>query len=246
MRERLLRLVPVALVPLFLLTGVSNLNPSPAEREEDPSHLPDLEEILLLEELTEWLVRGPAEAPAGPLLNRRMLALLRDNPDGLQLFRRYAAQDAERSLLESLPYGDVIYEAATTSEVDSLLLASVVEVESSFRPRVVSPRGAMGLAQVMPTTARIYGVADPFDPVANLEAGARYLGSLLERFDADLELALAAYNAGPSAVSRYGGVPPYRETRRYVRRVLDRYLGYHRSLWEGAAPQDPAVPEATS
>ncbi len=101
------------------------------------------------------------------------------------------------------------------------LLRAVAQVESGLRPEAVSPAGALGLMQLMPATARRLGVSDPFDPAASAEAGARYLSELLGRFGGDLPSALAAYNAGPGAVERYGGVPPYAETRRFVARVLE-------------------------
>lgn len=104
--------------------------------------------------------------------------------------------------------------------LDPRLVHAVVTVESSYRPEAVSPRGAMGLMQLMPETARRYAVVDPFDPHANLDAGIRHLKRLLGRFD--LPLALAAYNAGEHAVKRFGGIPPYRETREYVSRILER------------------------
>jgi soluble lytic murein transglycosylase-like protein len=119
-----------------------------------------------------------------------------------------------------VPYGDEIAEAAGVWGVDPDLVRTVIEVESAFEPRAVSAKGAMGLMQLMPATARQYGVADPFDPRANIEAGTRHLRSLLDRFD--LSLALAAYNAGAGAVERFGGVPPYRETKAYVQRVIAR------------------------
>ena len=109
--------------------------------------------------------------------------------------------------------------SATTST--RRLLAAVVAAESGFRERVTSDKGARGLMQLMPATALRFGVAprELFEPARNLEAGARYLRWLLDRYDGRLHLALAAYNAGEGAVDRFGGVPPYRETRRYVRRV---------------------------
>ncbi len=99
------------------------------------------------------------------------------------------------------------------------LIKAVALVESGFDARAVSPRGAQGLMQLMPGTARQLGVSDAFDPGENLLAGARYLRELLDEFDGDLNLALAAYNAGPDAVRRHGGVPDYSETREYVSRV---------------------------
>jgi soluble lytic murein transglycosylase-like protein len=103
------------------------------------------------------------------------------------------------------------------------LVAAVAAVESAFDPSAVSPKGAQGLMQLMPATAASLGVADAFDPAANLDGGSRHLRALLERYDGNLEKALAAYNAGEGAVQRHGGVPPYRETREYVKRVLERY-----------------------
>jgi Transglycosylase SLT domain len=103
--------------------------------------------------------------------------------------------------------------------VPARLADALVTVESDYDPRAVSSKGAMGLMQIMPAVASLYGVDDPFDPVENLEAGMRHLRSLLDRF-ADRRVALAAYNAGEAAVSRYGGIPPYRETQDYVRRIL--------------------------
>lgn len=105
--------------------------------------------------------------------------------------------------------------------VDPGLVKAVIHVESLFKARAVSPKGARGLMQLMPRTAALVGVDDAFDPWQNISGGTRYLGYLLKRFKGDLELSLAAYNAGESTVRRYGGIPPYRETQRYVKRVLD-------------------------
>lgn|GEM_PF-3382822 len=100
------------------------------------------------------------------------------------------------------------------------LVEAVARAESGLNPRAVSPAGALGLMQLTPGTARALGVTDPFDPVQNVEAGARYLRHLLDRFGGNLRLALAAYNAGPGAVRRHGGVPPYDETQAYIEKVL--------------------------
>jgi soluble lytic murein transglycosylase-like protein len=113
--------------------------------------------------------------------------------------------------------------AARRHGLDPELVLAVAGVESGLRPRAVSPKGARGLMQLMPPTAREMGVTDIFDPVQNLDGGTRYLREMLARYDGDLKRALAAYNAGPGAVDKYKGVPPYRETLAYVRRVLERY-----------------------
>ena len=103
--------------------------------------------------------------------------------------------------------------------VDVTLARAVVKVESDFQPRVVSPKGAMGLMQIMPSVAQQYAVDDPFDPEKNLDAGLRVLRGLLDRFN-DVRTALAAYNAGLMAVAKYGGIPPFRETQDYVQRIM--------------------------
>jgi len=112
--------------------------------------------------------------------------------------------------------------AAETHGVDANLLLAVAEMESGLRPEAVSPRGALGVMQLMPSTAAGVGVADALNVEENIDGGARYLREQMDRFGGDLSLALAAYNAGPAAVSRYGGVPPYAETRSFVSRVLSR------------------------
>ena len=121
---------------------------------------------------------------------------------------------------KSARYDSLIDEHASAHGVDPDLVRAVIQVESAFDPRAVSPKGAMGLMQLMPATASELGVVNPFDPGQNIGGGVRYLKRLLTRYDERVELALAAYNAGPGAVDRYGqAVPPYRETRDYVRRI---------------------------
>jgi hypothetical protein len=122
--------------------------------------------------------------------------------------------------LAAVPFSDLIEPLAAHHEVDVALIRAVIEVESAYRPAARSPKGAMGLMQLMPATARQYDVDDAYDPAQNLAAGIRHLRRLLDRYD--VRLALAAYNAGEGAVARYGGIPPYRETRDYVDRVLRR------------------------
>ncbi|MBE0566603.1 MAG: lytic transglycosylase domain-containing protein, partial [Krumholzibacteria bacterium] len=121
-------------------------------------------------------------------------------------------------------HGGHLAEAARETDLPPALLLAMVVQESGGNPQAVSPKGARGLMQLMPGTAAELGVADPADPAQNLRGGATYLARMLERYEGRLDLALAAYNAGPGAVDRAGrAVPQYAETRRYVRQVLDRF-----------------------
>ena len=113
----------------------------------------------------------------------------------------------------------VIAEAAKTYGVSADLVRAVIQTESQFDPAAVSPVGALGLMQLMPVTAAYLGVADPFDPRQNVNGGVRYLSMLLDRFDGNVALALAGYNAGPTAVARHKGIPPFRETRGHVQKI---------------------------
>ena len=123
---------------------------------------------------------------------------------------------------------DALTGAALRHQLDPDLLLAVAETESGLRPDAVSPRGARGLMQLMPGTAGRLGLTDPFDLEANADAGARYLKEQLGRFGGNVALALAAYNAGPGAVLRYRGIPPYQETRAFVSRVLARQATFAR------------------
>lgn len=123
------------------------------------------------------------------------------------------------------PYDDAINGHAGRVGVDPKLVKSVMLVESDFNPRAISRKGARGLMQLMPETARRFGVADRFDALENLRGGAEYLAALLKLFSGDVVLALAAYNAGEGAVAKHAGVPPFAETREYIRRTLVAYSG---------------------
>ena len=126
---------------------------------------------------------------------------------------------AAGALLSSTPYGEIISAMSEAHGVDPLLVRALIQVESNYQTRARSPKGAMGLMQLMPSTARVYRVRNPFDPRTNIEAGIKHLKSLIDRFGR-VELGLAAYNAGEGAVTKFNGIPPYRETRNYVSRIL--------------------------
>jgi Transglycosylase SLT domain len=126
--------------------------------------------------------------------------------------------------LLDVPYANFIADSARAHGVAPELVASVIAIESNFNPNAVSWRSARGLMQLMPETAARFGVTQVFDPRQNIDAGTRYLKELLLRYNGDLSLTLAAYNAGPERVELYRAVPPYRETRNYVRRVTEKFL----------------------
>ena len=132
----------------------------------------------------------------------------------------FQAPGASR-LLENTAYEPLIQQASATHGVDARLVKAVIQTESAYQPGARSPKGAMGLMQLMPQTAKQYQARNAYDPRANIEAGVKYLRTLLDQFE--LPLALAAYNAGEGAVRRFGGIPPFPETQAYVKKVLALY-----------------------
>jgi soluble lytic murein transglycosylase-like protein len=136
-------------------------------------------------------------------------------PEAAESIRATRAVAVDRTL----PYESLIVENAQRNNIRPDLIRAVVQVESAFDAQARSPKGAMGLMQLMPATMKEFGVRDAYDPAENIRAGTAYLRQLLDRYDGDEELALAAYNAGPTAVDRHDGVPPYAETQRYVEKV---------------------------
>lgn len=139
--------------------------------------------------------------------------------------RRAEPATATAHRASSAELSETIRAAARKHGLDPALVEAVIEAESAWDVRAVSRHGAQGLMQIMPATARDLSLGRPFDPVENVEAGTAYLRQMMDRFDGKVELALAAYNAGPSTVEAYGGVPPFPETVTYVRRVLGLWLG---------------------
>lgn len=117
----------------------------------------------------------------------------------------------------------IIFRAGEKAGVDPRFIHAVIKQESKYDPKAVSPVGAKGLMQMMPDTAKRFGLKDPFDPAANVAAGTKYLKWLLKRFDGDVSLALAGYNAGEGSVDKYKGIPPYNETKNYVKKIVGTY-----------------------
>ncbi len=210
-----MRLIEALSLLLLLAAGTATASDDIFRRDDSGgavvlSNLPDGEGFELL-----------LAAPAGPAAPAPALAVAASgvaepaasgNPRGASLPARVAE------------YRQAVELAARGAQVDARLVHAVIAVESGYNPNAISPKGALGLMQVMPETARRYGISDLRDPAKNLEAGARYLGDLLRLFKNDVKLALAAYNAGENAVLRHGGrIPPFRETIAYVPRVLAAY-----------------------
>jgi soluble lytic murein transglycosylase-like protein len=193
--------------------------------------------------LTSLLTRFTAGSRGLRALSRHDLqAALDAEPSSLGLFEAGPqGPDHRRTYLSGFPFGDAIFTTAERYRLDCLLLAAVVEAESGFASGAVSPQGAVGLMQVMPATGSRLGAADLADPVTNLDVGSRYFNDLLALYEGDVELALAAYNAGPATVDRYGGVPPFGETRDFVHKVLSLYAKNHRRVQRASAAADPQV-----
>lgn len=120
-------------------------------------------------------------------------------------------------------FKQIIEKAATTYGVPTKLIESVIQHESSFNPNAISRAGATGLMQLMPSTAKFLGVANPLNPEQNIMGGTKYLSQLMKKYDGNISMTLAAYNAGPGNVAKYGGIPPFKETQNYVKKVLNTY-----------------------
>ncbi|HUP44477.1 MAG TPA: lytic transglycosylase domain-containing protein [Thermoanaerobaculia bacterium] len=147
--------------------------------------------------------------------------------------RRSWRYDPSRAPLFKSKYDAEIVRAAKHFDVDAALVSAVIKAESDYNPRVVSHKGARGLMQLMPATAKRFGVTDSFDPVANIHGGTRYLRWLLKTFDDDAGLAVAAYNAGEGNVWKYSGVPPFRETVNYINKIAGFLRGYELTASSG-------------
>lgn len=181
----------------------------------------------LLLGVTAWVLCGisPAMADIYRYVDSSGKVYFTDTPTHAHwaLYRKQGGGDA---VIEPSSYAGLIRHYAERYDLDEALIMAVIKVESNYRPHVVSSKGAQGLMQLIPETARELNVADPFDPSENIRGGSLYLRRMLDRFNGNLELALAAYNAGPTTVQRYGGIPPYGETINYIQRVkhhLNRY-----------------------
>ncbi|HEY7162437.1 MAG TPA: lytic transglycosylase domain-containing protein [Acidobacteriota bacterium] len=140
------------------------------------------------------------------------------DPEPPSVLPQMAAVD--ENLDNDFQYSDLVLSLSKKHEVDWKLVAAVMKAESNFNPHAVSPKGAQGLMQLMPATARLYRVTDPYDPIQNIDAGVRHLKMLMNRFPGKLDLVLAAYNSGEKTVDHFKGIPPFSETQSYVKKVL--------------------------
>ena len=228
------RVIAVAVATVAILAAAPRETAPGRHLEPLPVSSP-LEDIVLFEQIQAWLDPSAAAAAAylggGPLYER-----IQSRRESFELFIGAADEDAVRDRMQRVPYGGLILRAAARHDIDPFLVAAIVQTESSFDKEAVSPRGALGLMQMMPTTAEQLGLADAWDPGQNLDAGVSYLAYLLRRFDNDLVLALAGYNAGPGAVDRFGDLPPFRETRGFTNSVLRVYIAHHRAAWAAVNP----------
>lgn len=178
------------------------------------------------------LPKATPAPPAAPSLN--------DQAERLRKAADLMVQVNDQLGVPQSPYGQIIYDIAIRHSINPHLVAALIHVESAFNARAVSPKGAYGLMQLLPETARRFGLnkkKDLFDPKKNLEAGVRYLKWLTTRFDGDAQKILAAYNAGEGAVQRFGGIPPYQETQNYVSKIFG-LLGFTAAA---PAPQPAAA-----
>jgi len=216
---------------LFVVVTFSSPPTLPSVPDDRPAP-PSPAEIYILEELAEWVLGRSLSDEFRVFEHADLAGAVQRRRQSFDLFRVYGADSDRRDLVQELPFGELIDGVAARVRIDSLLLASIMEAESGFNPYAISSQGALGLMQVMPATAERYTVEDLLEPAVNIEVGARYFVRLLDQFDGDVALALASYNAGPAMVKRYGGLPPFPETRHYVDRVLTRYVRLQRSLWQ--------------
>ena len=220
------------------ILAVSVRDTAPGRQPDSLPAPPHVADVALFEEIQAWLDPASGTTTARTSLDSPPLyETIRSHEESFALFIGAADGNAVRDLLQRVPFGAQIAAVAERRQIDPLLVAAVAQTESSFDTLAVSPEGALGLMQMMPATAEQFGVANVYDPSQNLDAGASYLAYLLRRFDGDLVLALAAYNAGPGKVNRFNGMPPFRETREFTNSVLRLYVEHHRAAWSAVNPR---------
>jgi soluble lytic murein transglycosylase-like protein len=203
---------------LYDVGSAENAGPEQADQSQAA---PPADDLNAIEQRFSAMISNLTKQLAA--LERSFTYTMRDLVKGFRAAAASRAPAAPESTSAVGKYSGAISAAAKRHELDPALLSAVVGQESGFQPRAISSAGAMGLMQLMPETARALGVRDPFDPAQNIDGGAKYLRGLIDRYHGRLDLALAAYNAGPGAVDRFGTVPPYAETQAYVKNILATY-----------------------
>ena len=160
------------------------------------------------------------------ILDAKMPEKPKDTPFADKIFSSNLASNRTSGSSGNADIDSLIEQYSAKNGLDSAFVKAVIKQESGFQPKVTSHCGAMGLMQLMPATASSLGVKDAYDPEQNIAGGTKYLKGLLDRFGGDKSLALAAYNAGPNAVAKYNGIPPYKETQNYVKNIMSMYQKY--------------------
>lgn len=160
------------------------------------------------------------------ILEAKMPEKPKDTPFADKIFSSNLASNHVSNSSGNADIDTLIEQYSAKNGLDSAFVKAVIKQESGFQPKVTSHCGAMGLMQLMPATASFLGVKDAYDPEQNIAGGTKYLKGLLDRFGGDKSLALAAYNAGPNAVAKYNGIPPYKETQNYVKNIMSMYQKY--------------------
>jgi soluble lytic murein transglycosylase len=192
---------------------------------------------------------SPASADIYKYVDDNGVVCYTDSPAG----KKTVTEKKEKSFSQQTPnetagnvssdYTPFVQQAATKYEIEPELIKAVIKTESNGNHRALSRKGAMGLMQLMPSTAYDMNVVNPFNPEENIEGGTRYLRSLLERFNGDITLALAAYNAGPKTVEKYNSVPPISETKQYVKKILSIFRGKGNYSFSESTGQGNATPQ---
>ncbi len=194
-------------------------------------------------------ITAPAVADIYKYTDENGVVCYTDTPYGKKsrlVIKAKKADQPQKRLRRSTNYNSLIRQAASKYNIEPELIKAVIKTESNGNHRAVSKKGAMGLMQLMPTTANDMRVSNPYNPEQNIEGGTKYLRLLLEKFNGDLTLALAAYNAGPKTVEKYGwNVPPYSETKNYVKKVFSLYKGKRRYDFTGQVAKETPVYKVT-